>query len=185
MEDSMIIDLFFERSQAALSETEKKYKAFIYSIALNILSHVEDAQECENDTYLRLWNSIPPQRPCNFRAYIGKITRNSAITMIRYNKASKRDCGAYVLLSELEDCLPSCNGVENEIDGKYLSSLISFWLKTLNDEQRVLFVKRYWYGESIQSLSEQTGKSPAKISSQLFSLRKKLKKELIEKGVTI
>lgn len=185
MDDSMIIDLFFERSQSALSETERKYKSFIYSIALNILSVKEDAQECENDTYLKLWNSIPPQRPDNFRAYIGKITRNSAISILRYNKASKRDSGAYVLLSELEDCLPDFSGTDSEADGKYLSELISFWLKTLSDEQRVLFVKRYWYGESISALSEQTGKSPARISSQLFSLRKKLKKELIEKGVSI
>lgn len=185
MDDSMIIDLFFKRSQSALTETENKYGAFIYSVAYNVLSGKEDAEECVNDTYLKLWNSIPPQCPVNFKAYIGKIARNSAIGVFRHNTAAKRDRGAYVLLSELEECLPSGERVENDIDGKYLASLISEWLKTLDAESRVLFVKRYWYGESVQSLSEQTGRNPAKISSLLFSLRKKLKKELDKKGVNV
>ncbi len=185
MDDCMIIDLFFSRVQSALSETENKYGGFIYAVAFNVLSVKEDAEECVNDTYLKLWNSIPPQRPLNFKAYIGKITRNSAIGIFRRNTAAKRDRGMNVLLSELEDCLPSEIRVEEQLELKYLSDVISDWLKTLEPDLRVLFVKRYWYGESVQSLSEQTKRSPAKVSSQLFSLRKKLKKELAEKGVNV
>lgn len=185
MEDTAIIELYFSRCQTALKETEIKYGRFIYSLANNILSSAEDTEECVNDTYLRLWNSIPPNNPGNFIAYIGKITRNTAVSILRHNTAAKRNSSGDVLLSELEDCIPSRDSINEEADMKYLSEIISGWLKTLDPDMRVLFVKRYWYGESVQELSMQTGIRPAKISSYLFSLRKKLKKVLEEKGVRV
>lgn len=154
-------------------------------MAFNIMEKIEDALECENDTYLKLWDSIPPERPVYLKAYIGKITRNSALSRYRFNTAAKRDCGISVLLSELEECIPSVNSVENEFDSVYLSEVISDWLRSIDEESRNLFIKRYWYGESIKGLAGEMGVPPSKLSSLMFSLRKKLKNELTKKGISI
>lgn len=185
MDDLKIIELYRSRNERAVDETRLKYGGFIRHIALNILGIIEDAEECENDTYLKLWNAIPPDCPEYFKAYIGKIVRNISISLYRKNTAAKRSCGVYVLLSELEECIPSKESVETEIEAKYLSSVISDWLRTLSEENRVIFVKRYWYGESVKDIAAQSDFSPAELSSLLFALRKKLKKELTEKGVTV
>ncbi len=185
MEDINIIGLFFQRNEKAIAETQKKYGEFIKAVAFNITEKAEDVIECENDTYLKLWNSIPPERPEYLKAYIGKITRNSALSRYRFNTAAKRDSKLNVLLSELEECIPAVNNVEDEFDSAYLSGIISDWLYTIDEESRALFIKRYWYGESIKKLSEQTGISSSRLSSRMFSLRKKLKHELTVKGVNI
>lgn len=185
MEDTGIIRLFFERNEEALKNTRTKYGYLIKTITLNITGNKSDAEECENDTYLKLWNTIPPENPVYFKAYIGRLARNAALSRYRFNKASKRDTGLYVLLSELEECIPSESNAETEFDGKYVSTVISDWLKTLEKENRVLFIKRYWYGESIKDLAELKGVSPARLSSLMFSLRKQLKEELTRKGVDI
>ncbi|MBQ9945787.1 MAG: sigma-70 family RNA polymerase sigma factor [Clostridia bacterium] len=184
-EDSVIIEMFFGRNERAVEETQKKYGEYIKAIALNILNYEEDAAECENDTYLRLWNSIPPERPLNFKAYSGRIARNCALSRYRYLRAEKRDCNMSVLLSELEQCLTADNDTEKEFDGRYISSVLSDWLRSLSAENRVLFIRRYWYGDGIGELAERAGLSPQRLSSLLFSLRKQLKKELTEKGVSI
>lgn len=185
MDDSRIIELFFLRNEDALKETEKKYGNFIHITAFNITGTSEDAQECANDTYLKLWNSIPPEKPVYFKAYVGKLVRNTALSLYRKNKASKRDSSLSVLLSELGDCIPSAVTVEEDFDGKNLSQLISEWLYTLSEENRVLFIRRYWYGDSLKALSEKTGKPADKLASLFFSLRKQLKKELEGKGVNV
>ena len=185
MDDSRIIELFFLRNEEALKETEKKYGSFIHITAFNITGTSEDAEECANDTYLKLWNSIPPEKPVYFKAYVGKLVRNTALSLYRKNKAAKRDSALSVLLSELEDCLPTAVTVEDDYDGKYLSGVISAWLYTLSEENRVLFIRRYWYGDSLKELSEKTGMPTEKLASLFFSLRKKLKKELEGKGVNV
>ena len=185
MDDKKIIELFFARKESAIRETALKYGDFIRCIALNITGIREDAEECENDTYLKLWNSIPPECPEFFKAYIGKITRNTALSLYRKNKAAKRSCGVYVLLSELEECIPDPVSVEDEVDGNFLARIVSDWLYTLSEEQRAVFIKRYWYGEAVKAIAQQLKASPSEISSLLFSLRKKLKRELAEKGVNV
>ncbi len=185
MDDVKIIELFFSRDEKAIRETAGKYGDFIRYIAFNITGLREDAEECENDTYLKLWNSIPPECPGFFKAYIGKITRNTALSLYRKNTAKKRNSGICVLLSELEECIPSPVSVEDEVEVKYLSSVISDWLYTLTDENRTVFVKRYWYGESVKNIAGELDMQPSKLSSLLFSLRGQLKKELTEKGVTV
>lgn len=185
MDDKKIIGLFFSRDEAAIRETADKYGDFIRYIAFGITGIREDAEECENDTYLKLWNSIPPEFPEFFKAYIGKITRNTALSLYRKNKAAKRNCGVYVLLSELEECIPDPVSVEDEVEAGYLARIISDWLYTLPEEPRSVFVKRYWYGEAVKTIAEQAGSSPSEISSLLFTLRKKLKRELTEKGVVV
>ncbi len=185
MDDVKIIELFFSRDERAVSETQKKYGEYINSVAFNITGNEEDSSECANDTYLKLWNSIPPEIPVSFKAYLGKIIRNSALSRYRMNKAAKRDCGTYVLLSELEECLSSDASVEEEFDAKRTGELISLWLKALPGEDRVIFIKRYWYGDSVKHIAEKIGISPKKAADRLFVLRKKLKKELEQKGVQV
>ncbi len=185
MDDKKIIELYFSRNEKAIDETRGKYGKFIGCIAFNILGVVEDAEECENDTYFKLWNSIPPELPEFFKAYIGKIVRNTALSLYRKNKAAKRNCGVYVLLSELEECIPDPVSVEDEVEANYLSGIISDWLYTLSEEHRAVFIKRYWYGESVKLIAEQSDFSPSELSSLLFTLRKKLKRELTEKGVNV
>lgn len=183
MDDNSIICLFFSRNENAVSETQNKYGGYIRTLAFNITEKIEDAEECENDTYIKLWNSIPPENPLNFKAYIGRIARNCALSRFRYQNAAKRDIGISVILSELEDCIPSSFSVEDEVDAKELSSLISSWLYALTEENRVLFIRRYWYGESLKDLALRSGMSVSKLTSRMFSLRKQLKKELEQKGV--
>ena len=185
MDDKKIIELFFGRNEAAIRETADKYGDFIRYIAFNITGLKEDAEECENDTYFKLWNSIPPDRPDFFKAYIGKITRNTALSLYRKNKAAKRNCGVYVLLSELEECIPDPVSVEDEVEANYLSGVISDWLYTLPTEHRAVFIRRYWHGEAVKSIADSLNFSPSEISSLLFTLRRKLKRELTEKGVNI
>lgn len=185
MDDVRIIELFFLRDEKAINETQKKYGEFIRSVAFNITGSEEDSSECINDTYLKLWNSIPPEIPVNLKAYLGKIIRNSALSRYRMNKAAKRDCGTYVLLSELEECLPSNDSTEDEFDAKRTGELISLWLKALSEEDRIIFMKRYWYGESVKLIAEKMGISQKKAANKLFELRKKLKKELEQKGVQV
>lgn len=185
MDDNIIIEMFFNRDEKAIAETQKKFGEYIHSIAFNISGTTEDACECENDTYLKLWNSIPPEKPVNFKAYLGRIVRNSALSLYRKNKAVKRDSGVYVLLSELEECLPSKTTTEDEADANYVSSLISSWLRTLSQDDRVLFVRRYWYGDKVKDISDMAGMPSKKISSKLFALRKQLKDELSQKGVNV
>lgn len=118
MEDSQIIELYWQRNETAISETRQKYGNFCYSIAKNILSLHEDAEECVNDTFHQVWQSIPTQRPDKFRAWLGKITRNISLNLWNKNHRQKRYAGMTELLSELEDCIPSPQTVEREIEEK-------------------------------------------------------------------
>lgn len=185
MDDSKIIELYFSRDEGAVEETQKKYGELILSIAKNITGKEEDAEECENDTYLKIWNSIPPEKPQYFRAYIGKIARNCALSLYRKNKSAKRDCGAYLLLSELEECLSSSESTEADFDARVTGEIISSWLYTLKEKERAVFIKRYYYGESVRNISLIWGETPERTASILYSLRQKLKKELERKGVVL
>ena len=170
------MDLFWDRSESAISEASKKYSRYCHSIALNIVANSEDAEECVNDTLLQAWNSMPENRPALLSAYLGKITRNLALNMFRKRKAEKRGGGEMeLILHELEDCLPSKNGVEDELEGEHLAKLISHFLRTLNDESMTVFVRRYWYSDSLASISAQCGITESKIKSLLFRCRNKLK----------
>lgn len=131
MDDLEIIELYWGRNEDAITETESKYGRLLYRISFNILSNNEDSKECVNDTYIRTWKSIPPERSRSLTAYLGRIIRNISIDCLRKNRAQKRYSGGDILLSELEDCIPSKNKVWTEIENKVLSGLISNWLNTL------------------------------------------------------
>ena len=185
MEDNQIIELYFSRDESALLETAKKYGTFCLHIAMNVLSVREDAEECVNDTYHTAWNQIPPTRPDSFKAFLGKIARNFAISKYRVLHAKKRFNGLEVMLSELNDCVPAAGDVEQAIEAKELSESINEWLGSLTAEDRALFVRRYWYGDEVRDLAKRCGISAARMSQKMLRLRRRLKSFLEEKGVVL
>ena len=184
MTDEQIIRLYFNRDQAAIAETDQKYGSYCYSIASNLLGR-EDSEECVNDTYHAAWTHIPPEVPQSLKAFLGRIVRNLSISRFRRSHAQKRSSGTDVLLSELEDCLPTPQTVETEADSRELSRLISSWLATLSGDDRALFVLRYWHGSAVQDLAEKCGCTPNAVSLRIRRLRKNLKHYLEAKGVSL
>ena len=185
MEDLQIISLYFKRDEAAISETSTKYGAFCHSIALNILSISADADECVNDTYLRAWNSIPPQKPDKLGAWLGKVVRNIAFDLWKKNHRKKRYAGMEQLLSELEDCIPSPTTVEHQIEEQELTEVINTWLTSLQQNDRILFMRRYWNGEAINTLARENGISPSNMAKRMYRLRRNLKSKLEKEGYSL
>lgn len=186
MNDNQIVELFWERSELAISETAGKYGNYCHRIALNILANHEDAEECVNDTYLKAWNSMPQNRPSLLSAYLGKITRNLAFNKYKHRRTQKRGGGEIELvLHELEDCLASKNNVEDTLETDELAKAISDFLRTLNKDMMTVFVMRYWYSDSISSISSRMGMSESKVKSILFRCRGKLKAYLESEDIVI
>ncbi len=178
MEDQQIIECYFRRDETAITYTAEKYGAYCTRIAMNTLGIREDVEECINDTYHAAWNAIPPARPQSLRAFLGRITRNVAIRRFRANRARKRYNGMEVLLSELEECVPDRNTVESALDNKALGQQISRWLDTLEEADRMLFVRRYWYGDALKDLAPGWGMTPAKMAGRMHRLRSSLRQWL-------
>ena len=185
MEDSNIIELYQNRDENAIRETDGKYGAYSRSISYNIVESHEDAEECVNDSYLSVWNTIPPEKPNSLKAYLGRIVRNVSLSCFRKNHARKRDGGADVLFSELEDCIPAENDVEKALDRIMLGELISNWLDTETEENRYLFVRRYWYGDPYAELNNTFHISEKLLMNRLYQMRIRLKKYLEGKGVSV
>jgi RNA polymerase sigma-70 factor (ECF subfamily) len=185
VDDKQIIGLYINRSESAMTETASKYGSLCLHIAKNILSIHEDAEECVNDTYHTAWNRIPPTIPKSLRAFLGRITRNMAISRFRANRAQKRYSGMDTLLSELDDCIPNSNNVEKQIEANELGGILSNWLEALPEEDCALFVRRYWHGETVKDLATRCNVSPSKIAQHMFKLRQSLKDALEEKGVAL
>lgn len=176
MDDKQIIDLFWERSETAISETESKYGRYCRYIAYNILRNDEDSKECVNDTYLRAWNSIPPRRPVVLKTFLGKITRNLALNRYEYLNAGKRNKGQIPLVfEELQECLPSDDNTENIIDDMALTELLNAFLASLPPEQRKIFMRRYWYMSSIKKIAEDYDITESKVKMSLLRSRNKLR----------
>jgi len=182
MEDLQIIELYLQRDEMAILETEKKYGSFCRKIAKNILQTDEYAEECVNDTYLQAWNAIPPQRPQKFGAWLGKVVRNIAINLWTKNHRQKRFAGIEELLNELEDCIPSSANVEREIEEQELTAILNTWLAALKQEERILFSRRYWNGETIKVLAAEHGVTPGKMAKRMYQLRQNFKSLLEKEG---
>lgn len=182
LEDSKIIKLFFERVEQAIVELSAKYGTGCKRIARNILKNDLDAEECVNDTYLAAWNTIPPQMPNPLRTYIFRIVRNIAITKYHANTSEKRNSYYDVALEELSDCLAALNTVEQEIAASELSKQIDLFLDTLDKENRVMFVRRYWYSDSISDIAEIFQITNHNVSVRLSRTREKLKIYLMKEG---
>ena|GEM_PF-57952 len=186
LEDHLIIDLFWNRSESAIAETVLKYEKYCRSIAINILHNSEDADECVNDAYMNLWNAIPPQKPASLRAYLARITRNLSLNRYRHKNTLKRGSGEIELIfDELEDCISSRNGTDDMCEMKMLTEHINTFVKTLSQESQLIFIRRYVYSDAIRDISAKMSISESKVKTTLFRCREKLKKHLEREGVTI
>lgn len=185
MDDTQIISLYHQRSEQAITESSRKYGSLCHRIALNILSSIEDAKECVNDTWFAAWQRMPPDRPLSLGAFFGRITRNLSISRWRTDNAKKRCRGMEVLLSELEDCVPDANDVEQAIEQMELARLLNQWLDSLPEKDCIWFVRRYWYGDAVKTLAKEYGCTQNQMAQQMLRLRKKLKTFLEQEGVTL
>ena len=181
MTDQEIIELLFSREEAGLMELQKSYTAWCHSIIFRLLQNEDDTQETMNDLWLQVWNSIPPAKPENLKAYLAKAARNTAIHCLEREGAQKRK-HISILLSELSDCVPDHRGNQPEQSLELREALNSF-VRGLPQSDRELFVRRYWYGESIAELQARTGWTRSKLTSLLHRLRKRLKKYLEKEGL--
>lgn len=185
MNDASIIELYWERSEEAISETDKKYGKLCNSIANNILNNKSDAEECVNDTYLTVWDSIPDERPKYFSAFLCRIVKNLSLKRLEYNTAQKRNPELLVSFDELQDCLSSETNPELTLDTKELGKAISRFLKNQNETNRKIFLRRYWYFDSVKKIAADFQMKEEKISLILFRTRKKLKQFLEKEGYGI
>lgn len=184
MKDSEIVELYWNRDEYAISATADVYGNYCYSIAYRILQCNEDAQECVNDTYLKAWQSIPPQRPSRLATYLGKITRNLSINRYKWLNAQKRGKGQVELvLKELENCIPSAGDMDRMINEIMLSDMINRFLQEQPQTQRDIFVGRYWHLYAVADLAQAYGMGESKVASLLFRMRKKLKCHLEREGI--
>lgn len=181
MEDSEIVDLYWRRDERAIEETGRKYGSLCRSVAGNILG-AEDAEECVNDALHQAWTSIPPQRPDRLGAWLGKVTRNLALNLWDKNRARKRYAGMTALLDELAECVPGPITVEKELEDRELSTAIDRWLRALPREDRVMFLRRYWYGVELRELAAKRGVSPNRLAQKMLRLRRSLKHTLEKEG---
>lgn len=183
MEDSQIVDLYWDRSEKALDETATKYGKYCYSIAFNILDDPSDAEESVNDTYLGAWNSMPPHRPSILSTFLGKITRRISIDKWRKRNAGKRGGGEMPLvLDELSECIASKKDVEKEVEQQVLAEVINRFVCSLPHKEQQVFLCRYWYMDSIDSICKQFGFSGSKVKSMLYRTRAKLRATLEKEG---
>ena len=182
MEDKKIIELFFARSERAIECVRERYGDLCRHIASNMLSDPEDVEECLSDTYLALWNAIPPARPQKLRPFVARIARNQAGNKLAYNSARKRGREVTVPLEELEPWLASSRDVEGELDGKELTRAIERFLLTLDADSRNVFLRRYWFYDSIEQIAAGFGATESWVKSRLLRTRSKLRSYLIKEG---
>ena len=176
LEDSKIIELYWSRSEDAIHESDNKYGKYLTKIAMNILKNNEDTQECINYTYLQTWNSIPETKPNSMRSFLGCITRNLSFDMYKKQRAKKRGNGEVeVVLEELEGCIHGGPDVEETMEENEVAKLISKFLRKQSRHNRVIFVRRYWYCDSIEDIEERFAISKSNVLSSLFRTRKALK----------
>ena len=185
LEDSRIISLFFERSEQAIDELDKAYGAAVKKTAANILGDRRDVEECVNDAYLGCWNSIPPHRPDSLISYVCKIVRNLAVSKLRSETAGKRNAGVDLVLDELGDLIPSSSDVEGDYTARELTCAIDRFLSALDYDDRYIFVRRYWFADSVRDIAMTMHSRENSISVRLFRLRERLRKKLVEEGFLV
>ncbi len=178
MEDSRILELLWARAERALEALQKKYGKLVYHIAMNILGIAQDAQECENDTYLAVWDTVPPKKPEPLRPYVCKLGRNIALNRLRTDSAQKRCSKLEVSLEELETAIPGCC-MEETITARLLGRAIASYLDTQTKENRILFLRRYWLGDTVQEAAQFLGISANSASVRLSRMRQGLKEYLV------
>lgn len=183
MDDKTIVRLFWERNETALYEISKKYGGYFVSLAERILYNHEDAKDCVNDAYFKTWDAIPPARPNILKAFVGKIVKCVAVSMLRANTAAKRGGGEITLIyDELEECISDNSSVENEFKNKQIIEKINEYLWKCGEFHRRAFVLRYWHCESVSAIAERLGVPENKVSVSLYRTRRRLKEYLEKEG---
>lgn len=185
MDDSKIVELFFARDEKAIAETEKKYGGLLRYIALNILGSNEDAEECVSDVLLALWKAIPPDTPEDFKAYIGRAVRNRSLEIVRASNTQKRGGGVAVLGEEYLAAIDDGSDLMAEYEARRLGRVISEFLRNAGEDNKDIFVMRYYLGMSLDEVTHQTGFSLGKVKMSLARTKKKLEQELRKEGFTV
>lgn len=185
MEDAEIIDLLFKRDQQAIRELDTKYGKACYRLSYNIVNDRQDAEECVNDAYLGAWNTIPPARPDPLLTYLCKIVRNTSLNNYYRKKAAKRSGRCAAAMEEIEACIASPDTVDAEIEARELARIIESFLDTLTAENRVIFMRRYWFCDSGRDIAKFVGLTEKNVSVRLSRIREKLREYLIERGVSV
>ncbi len=182
MNDTLILELFRKRDEQAIAKLAKKYGKLCIYIARNILSQHEDAEECVNSAYFETWNHIPPDNPDNLQAYVCRIVRNISINRLEYNNAEKRNPQVTVSIDELSECIPDKSDPQEKLSAEEIGKLLSCFLREQDEKYRKVFVRRYWYGDSISAIAEFYGMKEKTVATYLFRTRKKLKIFLQKEG---
>ncbi len=182
IKDSELVELYLSRNELAVEQTEKLYGKRLKGLAKSFLSDMRDVEECVNDTYLKAWNSIPPQKPDDLFSYLARLCRCTAYNIIDKQQTSKRSAQLVELTHEMEECIPD-NSRSASQDDKFISALINEFLNTLSCDKCDMFVKRYWYGESVEQIAKEMGFTKSKVKTTLHRTRDKLRKFLEKKGV--
>ena len=186
MEDTHIVQMYWDRNETAISESAMKYGTYCTSIAQNILRNPADAEECVNDTYLRAWNSIPPKRPSKLQTFLGKITRNLSLNKWEKLSAEKRGAGqTSLILDELSECIPAEQDAVNTVENMVIRDVLDRFLDELPAETRKIFVRRYFYMSPVKEIADEYGLSESKVTVTLFRTRGKLKSVLEKEGITL
>ena len=185
IDDEKIIEMFFERSEQAIRELDIKYGKICHNLSYNIVNNRQDAEECVNDAYLGAWNAIPPVRPNPLLSYIVKIVRNISLKIYWRKEAAKRSGHYTIALEEIEGCIADRKTVEDEIEARELARIIGEFLDTLTLENRVIFMRRYWFADSYKDIAEFMGLTEKNISVRLTRIREKMKQYLIEREVFV
>ncbi len=183
MDDESILDLFFERSEQAVGALAAKYGGLVRRVTGNILGNADDAEECENDVYLACWNTIPPSRPERLPGYVCRIARNLAVKRYRSNAAQKRNSHYDAALEELAECLAAPETTESRVEARELSAAVNAFLSTLNREDRQMFVRRYYFADSVSEIAAALHVSGGRVSVRLFRVRERLHHYLMKEGL--
>ena len=186
MEDSKIIDLYWARNEQALTETDLKYGSLCRTIAYNILHNTEDSEECVNDTWLRAWHTMPPQRPSVLQAFLGKITRNLSLDRYKAARAEKRGGGQLPLaLAELGDCIPAAGSVEETLEMQEITRALDRFLRSIPERDCCIFLRRYWFVDSTREIAKRYDLAEGTVKSVLHRTRSKLKHWLEQEGIAL
>jgi len=185
VEDANIVALYWQRDQGAITASDEKYGTLCHSLSFNILQTHEDAEECVNDTWHKAWDTMPPQKPNSLRAYFCRIVRNLSIDRWRGRYSQKRGEGMGSLVLELEECVPAVPSAEEQWETEEIGAAVERWLRQQRDQDRRLFVGRYFYGAAVRDLAVATGGSPNGTTQRLRRLRNSLRRALEQEGVTL
>ena len=182
MNDASIIEMLWKRDERAVSEMKQSYEKLCFHVAGGILSHREDCEECVNTAYMDVWKSIPPNRPPSLKNYLCRLVKNAALNMLKYNSADKRSIEMALSLDELSECISDGKSIEDSIVAEQLGAAISSFLRAQPEKYRKVFVRRYWYSESVDEIAKFFDMNEKTVATYLFRVRKKLKEYLQKEG---